>query len=211
MSSIPTDSIPGRVCSKCKTWKEARYYPKSKIHKGGMYPSCSDCKNGQRKDARKSNPDHSRNYAKSRRLRYPDKYKEYDKTKRARHSEKIAIRKSKYYKDNTAQVKSYIKTWRRGNPEKVYKYHQERRARELNAEGIFTYEEWEALKNEYNYRCLRCGRREPDILLTPDHVIPLIKGGSNYIDNIQPLCFSCNSSKRAKITDYRLNSSAIIS
>src|SRR6266496_3378783 len=67
-----------------------------------------------------------------------------------------------------------------------------RKARKKAAEGSFSASEWRELKRRYDYRCLRCDRSEPDIQLTPDHVIPLARGGSNYITNIQPLCLECN-------------------
>lgn len=64
----------------------------------------------------------------------------------------------------------------------------------------YTEEDWEALKARYDYRCLRCKRQEPEIELTADHVDPK---GPRGIENIQPLCRSCNSSKGAQHIDYR--------
>jgi 5-methylcytosine-specific restriction endonuclease McrA len=71
----------------------------------------------------------------------------------------------------------------------------------LECEGHYTAAEFKALCEEYGNACLRCG--DKDAPLTPDHVIPLTLGGSNWISNIQPLCRRCNSRKNIKIIDYR--------
>ena len=74
--------------------------------------------------------------------------------------------------------------------------------RNRSATGSHTFGEWENLKAQYNWTCPCCGGKEPDIKLTLDHVIPLSKGGSNNIENIQPLCKSCNCKKLTKIIKY---------
>lgn len=82
----------------------------------------------------------------------------------------------------------------------------QRHIRKMKAEGSHTFGEWEILKKQYGFTCPACGEKEPKIVLTQDHIIPLIKGGSDYIENIQPLCRLCNSKKSYKlIPKYPLN------
>lgn len=82
---------------------------------------------------------------------------------------------------------------------------QKRRAEKRNNGGSFSLKDWRALKKKYNDTCLRCKRRDPEIKLTIDHIVPLLFGGKHSKENIQPLCFSCNASKGIKIKDYRFN------
>lgn len=46
------------------------------------------------------------------------------------------------------------------------------------------------------YQCVHCGTRKK---LTVDHIIPITKGGSDDMDNLQTLCHSCNARKGTKI------------
>jgi len=112
------------------------------------------------------------------------------------------------WKGGRTLQKDYYRSegWRRKNREwnkthRQYRNYMDmiRRMKLRNIEGSFTREQWEDLKEKYNYTCLKCGEKEPKITLSIDHVIPISQGGDNYITNIQPLCRSCNSSKGKKV------------
>lgn len=91
--------------------------------------------------------------------------------------------------------REYTRKYRRTHPSWYRAIKQKRRALEKGAEGSFTAEEWNKLVEGCGGRCVMCRKKAK---LTIDHIRPLSKGGSNYISNIQPLCMSCNSSKKDK-------------
>src|SRR5271157_1460066 len=137
---------------------------------------------------------------------------------REENPEKVSV----WFKLNVNRTNATKEAWAKANPEKVkessrkwYKLHKElakergrnyskknphvaktvkarRRTRLTKAGGSFTVFEWKDLCKKYGNRCLCCGKRRK---LTADHVIPVSKGGTSNIENIQPLCKSCNSMK----------------
>lgn len=86
--------------------------------------------------------------------------------------------------------------WKKKNPKRMAHLKARRYAREKGADGLHTYDEWVSLCKLHNNKCVICGNKDK---LTKDHIIPLSKGGSDYIQNIQPMCRSCNSKKNNKI------------
>lgn len=132
----------------------------------------------------------------------PERYRESMRKCYLAKKERYIERATKWQRENPQKVRERNKRWIKKNPEKRnFIIYQNRRMRN-GAEGSHTLYEWEALKKKYDYTCQKCRKREPEIKLTEDHIIPLIKGGSNYISNIQPLCRSCNSKKHTKIINY---------
>lgn len=108
-----------------------------------------------------------------------------------------------YYQEHKDEIKANVKIvgakWRAVNPDKVRANVDKRRAAKFDAasDGT-TLSDVVAL---HGPRCLACGTEDD---LSVDHVISLFNGGDDTINNKQPLCRSCNSSKGKNDLDYRL-------
>lgn len=83
--------------------------------------------------------------------------------------------------------------------------HSALRKQRINMNGGFhSLGEWETLKARCNWTCVNpeCRKQEPEIKLTRDHIISIKDGGSDNIENIQPLCAKCNNKKFSKSIKY---------
>ena len=75
-----------------------------------------------------------------------------------------------------------------------------RRMADARAKGQHTKAEWASLR-EFFGCCVRCGATEFN--LERDHIMPVYQGGSDGIENIQPLCAWFNSGKGPENEDHR--------
>lgn len=55
--------------------------------------------------------------------------------------------------------------------------------------------EWKVIVQTTEGYCPVCGVEVEIERMTMDHIIPLSKGGIHHINNVQPMCRSCNSAK----------------
>lgn len=186
-------SVTQKRCTACDEEKATTEFYIVDKTTGRLSSRCKPCRIAQVDVYRKGRPGSRSIEAKRRRQRYPNVDREYQQTEQAR------VNRLKR-REKRAEGS---RRWRRNNPGLKLAQKQRRRARIKGNGGSFTASEWNALKAEQQYTCLRCGQQEPAIVLVPDHIVPISKGGGSNIGNIQGLCTACNNWKRARTIDYR--------
>ena len=105
---------------------------------------------------------------------------------------------AKWYKENRDRVLRGQADYRKSNPEKTRLRSAKRRSREMSAEGTYAATDIQNLLTAQNHKCASCRCSLKKTGYHVDHIQPLAKGGTNWPDNLQILCPSCNLSKGAK-------------
>lgn len=117
------------------------------------------------------------------------------RTKRILLGDTYNAKRRSYRRSNLAKLRSaarhyYWKNWERKRIE-----HHSAVAKRKGAPGKYTRAEWLRLLAAYRYRCAYCNRRLNRKSASADHVVPLGRGGTNWIENIVPSCLPCNQRK----------------
>lgn len=134
---------------------------------------------------------------------------------RAANPEKKRVQNARDRQVRREQRQAYDRSWRKANPDKcreqsrrskprrmakILQENRNYRARKAGAPGQFSVADMRRLLSRSGGRCFYC----PQLATTADHVVPLSRGGTNFIGNIVPACRTCNSSKNARtIMEWR--------
>lgn len=217
-----------KTCTKCKRILPFDAFSKNKNAPDGHAWECKGCGlayrqsvrdrlNERNRQYRAANQEKCNEYGRRRYHETQEQQKARGKTYRESHPEKA----KEYYQKNRERVLANTQRWREANadspiyrqkmkeavqkcrkakPDLYNSYNNIRRAKVKGNGGSYTAQEWRDLCRSFGNVCLNCRRPEP---LVVDHIIPVTKGGTSNVENLQPLCKSCNSRKHNKIIDYR--------
>ena len=170
-----------------------RYRPR----KGRVTGACIACAKAYNAKWRCENPKKRKAYGRKWNLENPGWRKAY----RYKNAEKFRAYRAKWRRENPEREKKRIVRWRCKNPDKRNAHNAKRRALIAGADGAHTGVDRITVFAKYNNTCLKCGTTEN---ITIDHIVPLAGGGSNWTDNLQLLCASCNAGKGNRNSiDYR--------
>ncbi len=131
----------------------------------------------------------------------PDKIRLMGKKQYEKNKDKYKERSRAYYLANREECLARNKKWRQSDVGRsAFKVKKHNRSKRIRETGKISTKDWLVIRNT-SPMCLMCGKFVECEKLTLDHIIPLSKGGTHTIENIQPLCFSCNSRKHARVRD----------
>jgi 5-methylcytosine-specific restriction endonuclease McrA len=207
-----------KTCKECGLTKEPSEFYVSVTNRDSRWGKCKSCVRARVRKNRREPLEQYVEYEKARanlphrveaRRKYYEEHKqeisEYKKRWVEENETSASAYKRKHYELHRDEIIARSKKWGEENPEKARQAQanngRKRRAAKHASPGSFTAEEFKALCESYGNRCLACG--DTEAVLQADHVVPLTRGGSNDIGNIQPLCGPCNRKKFVSVIDYR--------
>lgn len=122
------------------------------------------------------------------------------KIRYAKNREADIERKRKDYRDNAEENRAKQRSRYAENKDYFKPYIKARKARIRSSEGSLTAKQVKKMLLDQKGKCIYC---KSDISKNyhVDHIVPISKNGSSFIENIQLLCPTCNLRKCAKMPE----------
>lgn len=182
-----------KLCENCgKEFEPDKHNPNQRFCCRSCFRKCYN------KKWRRENREKLRKRMKKWRQENKEHYKKYCQENK----EKLKEYKKRYYQENEDRIKKYHKKYVKEHLKQYNLYCHKRRARKRGNGGSYSAKEIREIRKEsegicpgYKTKPHFVGKEKLEI----DHIIPLVKGGRNDIENIQLLCKSCNRKKGIKI------------
>lgn len=184
-----------KPCSKCGVTKPLDAFGKATRERDGRRADCKACRKAEYDANAKGMRDRQAAYYHANLGARRDAQRAYNSANAEIIRDKERGRRAAMPDGQRAIVAVQKAEWKRRNPEKVAAISAAARHARRAAPGRFTAGQWRLLCAMYGHRCAACRSGGK---LTPDHIVPVSRGGSNDIANIQPLCLDCNRRKATK-------------
>ena len=162
-------------CSKCGRPKDLNEFHKDRRLPDGLRTDCKTCESERKKREYDSNADTHRL---RKRLFYQDHKLErntYNRSYYANNTQALCDYQRRYRDKNEEKLKAQRKVRYATNPDIFKARANIRRLRLERLNEHYSVEQWQKLCAFYEFTCLCCGRRQPDIVLSADHVHPIAR------------------------------------
>jgi 5-methylcytosine-specific restriction endonuclease McrA len=211
--------VKEKYCAGCDKVKSYSEFGVCRRNTTGIQSRCLECQAAYQKNrwARMTQEERNMEYAKNR-----DRQLQYYKDRRLKmtecdyereraqdralywaNPEKFLTKDRVYYHENREKSISRVRRWQKCNPDKVKIYSQLAYHRR-HAHGGINFDDIRYLI-ESQPLCPYCNDLLTEDNRSIDHIVPVVKGGTNDLYNLTLCCKPCNSSKNKKTLLYWLN------
>lgn len=191
-----------KSCNRCGVHQELAKFPVNTASSDGRYSLCKECR-GITVKARNSIPEvkeHQRQLSAAKYRRNKQKILARQKERYALDPDRSRRYRSRWSEDQREHHRARCRQWAKNNPLAMRAIVSKRRARLKNSDGFYTKDDIRTLLLKQKSLCNGCAcdiSRRFDV----DHIIPIIRGGSNWPSNLQLLCGRCNRIKACKTNE----------